>query len=126
MFAAIAEHYRDGGNWMYPISLFQLFSLTIIFERVYVLFFKTKLNKDRILKSLRERLHQGDVGIFFSVSGFTRESERETKQDNRRIRLIDPEKFFDLWIEHYNRIPEKSRKLLPVRPVWFLADSDSL
>lgn len=79
------------------------------------------------VKDLREfvsRLHQGDVGIYFSVSGFTRDAEKETKQDNRRIRLVDLETFFDLWVEHYDKIPEKNRKLLPIKPVWFLADSD--
>jgi restriction system protein len=79
------------------------------------------------VKDLREfisRLHNNDVGIFFSVAGFTRDAERETRQDSRRIRLIDLERFFALWIEHYDGIPEESRKLLPVRPVWFLADSE--
>lgn len=78
-------------------------------------------------KDLREfvsRLHLGDVGIFFSVSGFTKEAEKEMRQDNRRVRLIDLERFFDLWVEHYSKIPEDSRKLLPVKPVWFLADSE--
>lgn len=80
------------------------------------------------VKDLREfvsRLHTGEVGLFFSVSGFTKEAEKETRHDNRKIRLIDLEKFFDLWVEHYKQIPEESRKLLPIRPVWFLADSES-
>ena len=78
-------------------------------------------------KDLREfvsRLHHGDVGIFFSVSGFTKEAEKETRQDNRRIRLMDLERFFDLWVEHYDKIPEESRRLLLIKPVWFLAESE--
>lgn len=77
------------------------------------------------LREFISRLHEGDVGIFLSVSGFTKDAERETRQDYRRVRLLDLEKFFDLWVEHYAKIPEESRKLLPVRPVWFLADSDN-
>ena len=67
MFEAIAEHYRDGGIWMYPISLFQLFSLAIIIERVYVLYFKVRMDKDSVLKSLKEKIEKGDVmgGIRF-------------------------------------------------------------
>lgn len=67
MFEVIAEHYRDGGIWMYPISLFQLFSFAIMFERFYVLYFKARLNKDGILAGLREKILKGDVmgGIRF-------------------------------------------------------------
>jgi biopolymer transport protein ExbB len=61
MFEAIAEHYRAGGAWMYPISLFQLFSLAIMIERVYVLFFKVRLNKDALLKGLKEKIFAGDL-----------------------------------------------------------------
>ena len=27
----------------------------------------------------------------------------------------------DLWVEHYDRVAETHRRLLPLRPVWFLA-----
>jgi len=27
----------------------------------------------------------------------------------------------DLWVEHYEKIPEAQRRLLPLRPVYFLA-----
>lgn len=67
MFESIAEHYREGGPWMYPISLFQGVSLALMIERVYVLFFKTRLNKEAVLAGLRERIFRGDVmgGIRF-------------------------------------------------------------
>ncbi len=61
MWQAIAEHYRAGGVWMYPISLFQLFSFTVIAERVWVLYFKTRTNKDQLLGTLRELIFQGDL-----------------------------------------------------------------
>jgi biopolymer transport protein ExbB/TolQ len=61
MFEIIAEHYREGGFWMYPISLFQLFSFAIMIERFYVLYFKARLNKDRILQGLKDRILKGDV-----------------------------------------------------------------
>lgn len=61
MFETIAESYRNGGPWMYFISVFQAASFAIMAERVYVLFFKTKLNKDAVLAGLRERIFRGDV-----------------------------------------------------------------
>ena len=61
MFESLAEHYRHGGFWMYPISIFQGVSFALMIERVYVLFFKTKLNKEAVLAGLRERIFRGDV-----------------------------------------------------------------
>lgn len=61
MFELIAEHYREGGFWMIPISLFQAVSVAVMVERVYVLFFKTRLNKEAVLAGLRERIFRGDV-----------------------------------------------------------------
>lgn len=67
MFETIAEHYTEGGFWMMPISAFQAVSFAIMAERVYVLFFKTRLNKEVVLAGLRERIFRGDVmgGIRF-------------------------------------------------------------
>jgi hypothetical protein len=34
---------------------------------------------------------------------------------------LDLEKLFDLWILHYNKVVESDRRLLPLRPVYYLA-----
>jgi len=67
MFETIAEHYKEGGFWMIPISVFQGVSFALMAERIYVLFFKTRLNKEAVLAGLRERIFRGDVmgGIRF-------------------------------------------------------------
>ena len=67
MFEALAEHYREGKEMMYLISLLEGVSLALMIERVYVLFFKTRLNKEAVLAGLRERIFRGDVmgGIRF-------------------------------------------------------------
>jgi biopolymer transport protein ExbB/TolQ len=61
IFETIAEHYQEGGFWMYPISCFQAVSFALMIERLYVLFFKTRLNKEAVLAGLRERIFRGDV-----------------------------------------------------------------
>ncbi len=38
--------------------------------------------------------------------------------------LLDAKRLFDLWVEHYSKIPEAQRRLLPLRPVHYL-DLDS-
>lgn len=73
------------------------------------------------VRSLLALLGEGDVGLFISTGGFTREAEDETRrQEKRRIMLVDLKRLFDLWVEHYDRIPEVQRRLLPIRPVYFL------
>lgn len=61
MFHDLAEFYKEGGFWMIPISVFQGVSFALMIERIYVLFFKTRLNKEAVLAGLRERIFRGDV-----------------------------------------------------------------
>lgn len=73
------------------------------------------------VRSLLALLGEGDVGLFISTGGFTRDAEDEARrQEKRRIMLVDSKRLFDLWVEHYDRIPEVQRRLLPIRPVYFL------
>ncbi|HET6360499.1 MAG TPA: restriction endonuclease [Gemmatimonadota bacterium] len=67
-----------------------------------------------------------DVGLFVSTGGFTREAQEEARrQEKRRIMLLDLKRLFDLWIEHYSQIPELQRRILPLRPVYYLAPDES-
>ena len=38
--------------------------------------------------------------------------------------LLDLKRLFDLWTEHYDRVPEAQRRLLPLRAVYYLALND--
>ncbi len=56
-------------------------------------------------------LADGDVGIFVSTGGFTKDSKDEAhSQERRRIMLLDLRRLFDLWVEHYDKIPEPQRQ----------------
>ncbi len=70
-------------------------------------------------------LGDSDVGLFVCTGGFTREAEEEgRRQERRRIMLLDLKRLFDLWIEHYNRVPEAQRRLLPLKPVYYLVPDE--
>lgn len=76
------------------------------------------------VKDIREftsLLNDNDVGIFFSISGFTKEAEREARGQRRSVRLFDLEMMFELWVDNYKNIPEFERGILPIKPVWFLS-----
>jgi len=66
-----------------------------------------------------------DVGIFVSTGGFTIDAESEARtQEKRKVTLLDLEKLFDLWVQHYEKVAESEKRLLPLRPVYYLAPSE--
>jgi restriction system protein len=78
------------------------------------------------IRSFLAVLSDGDVGLFVALGGFTAEAENEARhQEKRRIMLLDLKQLFDLWVEHYAKIPDPERSLLPLKPVWFLALGDA-
>ena len=77
------------------------------------------------LRAFMALLGSQDVGIFIATGGFTSEAQREVRgQENRRISLIDLQRFFDLWVEHYTAVQEEDRQRLPLKAVHFLSPRD--
>jgi restriction system protein len=77
------------------------------------------------LRSFMAVLGDQDVGIFVSTGGFTSDAESEARtQERRKVTLLDLEKLFDLWVQHYGKIAESDRRLLPLRPVYYLAPAE--
>ena len=73
------------------------------------------------LKAFLSTLGDQDVGIFVSLGGFTTVAETTARsQEKRRITLIDLERLVLLWVEHYNKLDEAARRLLPLKPIYYL------
>ena len=73
------------------------------------------------LRSFMALLGEQDVGLYVSTGGFTSDAEVEARmQEKRKIVLVDLERLFDMWVEHYSGIPEDERQLLPLKAVHFL------
>jgi hypothetical protein len=63
-----------------------------------------------------------DVGIYFSFGGFSKglqEFSIEAKQP--LVRLIDLERFVDLWVSNLKKIDNLGYSKFPLRPIHFLA-----
>lgn len=74
------------------------------------------------MRSFMAVLGDLDVGLFVSIGGFTKEAETEARaQEKRKITLLDLEQLFDLWLEHYDKVEDRDKQLLPLKPVYFLA-----
>ncbi len=77
------------------------------------------------LRAFMAVLGHEDIGLLVSAGGFTRDAEQEARsQPARRITLLDPEKLFDLWVQYYRDVPEEGRRILPLKPVYYLARED--
>ena len=74
------------------------------------------------LRAFLSTLGDNDIGLFVAAGGFTKDAEREAReQQRRRVTLLDLQGLFDLWVEHYDAIPDAERRLLPLRFVPYLA-----
>jgi restriction system protein len=72
------------------------------------------------LRSFLSLVEPADVGVYFSLGGFTANAEASARRSSRRITLIDGDGLLDLWVEHYGRVDEAGRELLRIKPVHFL------
>ena len=62
-----------------------------------------------------------EIGLFVSSGGFTKEAKREAGNGSVHIELVDLDRFLELWLQHYSKIPEAKRSKLRLEPVYFLA-----
>ncbi len=88
---------------------------------------KRRADKIRVddLRSFMAILGEQDVGIFVSTGGFTSDAESEARtKETRKLTLVDLEKLVELWVEHYDKVSESDKLLLPLKRVYYLAPSE--
>ena len=75
------------------------------------------------IRSFMAVLGEHDIGLFVSTGGFTKPALNEARrQEKRRLTLLDAGDLYQKWTEYYKHIPESRRKLMPLQPVWYLAE----
>jgi restriction system protein len=76
---------------------------------------------DSIRSFLGVLSEHNDIGLYVCLGGFSLDAEKEARTHaSKRLTLIDAKKLYDLWIEHYEKLPQTSRSLFPLRPVYYL------
>lgn len=76
----------------------------------------------KILKSL---VNGGEeIGLFITDSTFTRDAERFAREANIHIKLIDGDEFIELWREHYHKLTDEQKNMLPLQPIYFLGSNE--
>jgi restriction system protein len=70
-------------------------------------------------------LGASDYGLFISSGGFTNEVMQEIRTDpTQHTTLLDLENFFDLWIEHYDKLGDEAKRRFPLKKIYFLYGVD--
>ena len=79
----------------------------------------------REVRELSSLLNKEDeTGLLVSSGGFTSEAEAEIRRSARHTEKLGLDEFIDLWEEHYDKMKEEDKALLPLRQISYLAPSD--
>jgi restriction system protein len=66
----------------------------------------------------------GDIGLIVSSAGFTAEVEREIRASTKHIETMDLDRLIELWQQHYDKLGEAGKPLLPLVQLFFLAPAE--
>jgi restriction system protein len=83
---------------------------------------KVDVKEVRELEALLRK--EGDIGLFVSSGGFTKEAEREIRHSTKHIETMDLDRLIGLWQQHYEHISEAGKVLLPLVKVYFLSPAE--
>ncbi|MFK7941376.1 MAG: hypothetical protein AB8B85_00420 [Paracoccaceae bacterium] len=67
----------------------------------------------------------GDLGVLVSVPGFAGASGAGSNSASTRIELVDLDALMNIWLTHYEQMSAPDKALLPLRPVYFVANGSS-
>jgi biopolymer transport protein ExbB len=70
LFGSLAKAYHDGGIGMHPILVSLVFVITVLIDRIRVLYFSANIDKDAFLRGLKKHVYSGDLdkAISFTAS----------------------------------------------------------
>ena len=84
----------------------------------------TKVSRQEVAAFIGDLQGEGYVGVIVSTGGFSPEALNEIRKSSRHIEKVDFERFIDLWEEHYNKLSDEDKILLPLRKISFLSPKE--
>jgi restriction system protein len=84
-----------------------------------------KVNVSEVRELMGLLAKEGDVGLIVSSGGFTPDAEAAIRSSSKHIEKIDLNDLIKKWDEHYDRMKEEDRRLMPVKRIAFLAPEES-
>jgi restriction system protein len=83
-----------------------------------------KVNVSEVRELMGLLAKEGDVGLIVSSGGFTPDAEAAIRSSAKHIEKIDLNDLIKKWDEHYDRMKEEDRRLMPVKRIAFLAPKE--
>jgi restriction system protein len=79
---------------------------------------RESMGSERI-RSFLGGLREGDCGLYVSTGGYTKDAHYEADRAKVAVTLVDLDRLAELIVEHYERLDEEGRALVPlVRVYW--------
>jgi restriction system protein len=69
------------------------------------------------VQALNGTLAENELGLFVAIGGFTSQA-RQVASGMPRMRLLGPDDFVDLVLDHYAHLPDEAKEALRLRRVW--------
>ena len=71
-----------------------------------------------------DNVYVADGSVFVSSGGFTSEAAIEIRRAPRHVEKIDLDDFIKMWTDHYDKMKEEDRRLMPLKKIAFLAPDE--
>lgn len=65
-----------------------------------------------------------DVGLFVTSGRFSKPARVEARNSHKHIELIDLDRFISLWKEHYLKMHDEQKVLMPLHVIYFLGANE--
>jgi len=82
------------------------------------------ISSDDIQRLAGTMKRNSDVGLFVTSGRFSKPAELEARSSDKHIELIDFERFIDLWQEHYPKMDDTQKNILPLQAIYFLGSNE--
>jgi restriction system protein len=77
------------------------------------------------IRSLKGLLNAGEeIGLFVTSGKYTSEAQRFAREATIHIKLIDGDELIDLWQQHYQKLADEDKNMLPLHAVNFLGSNE--
>lgn len=85
---------------------------------------ETKVSRSEVATLIGDLQREEYIGIIVSTGGFSLDALNEIRKASKHIEEINLERFIDLWEEHYDKLSDEDKILLPLRKISFLAPGE--
>lgn len=92
--------------------------------KVQVKHYPTTAIEVKDIRSLIGVLREGDIGLFVTSGTFSASAKQEAQHSTTFVRLIDGNDFISLWQQHYDKMSDEDKNMLPLKRIAFLGTND--